>query len=142
MPQIDEDREDRPLAGKRILLAEDEERLRTIMAMMIEELGAEVTTLADGKSAINSYIANRDEIDLVILDIRMAGLSGASTFKQLLEIDPDVKVVLSSGIWPDDELVDLLFANKGGFVEKPFNLEKLALVLTTVLDGKPMIRKL
>ncbi len=142
MPQFDEESEDTPLAGVRILLAEDEERLRTIMSMMIEELGAEVSTVPDGNSALAYYKKQGSDVDLVILDMRMAGLSGAGTYKQLLELDPSVKVVLSSGIWPEDNLVELLNQNRGGFIEKPFNLERLAFVLTTVLGGQAMLEKL
>ena len=142
MPQFSEDHEDQPLEGKRILLAEDEERLRIIMAMMIEELGAEVIKVADGKSALDAYKRETDDIDLVLLDIRMTGLSGAAVFQHLVELDPDVKVVLSSGVLPDDDLVEMLTRHRGGFIEKPFNLSRLAEVLTKVLSGESVVVKL
>lgn len=142
MPQFPEDLEYRPLEGKRILLAEDEERLRTIVAMMIEELGAEVVTVSDGMSALDAYRGNSEEVDLVLLDMRMAGLSGATTFKRLLEFDPNVKVVLSSGILPDDDLVDMLVEHGCGFIEKPFNLDRLEDVLGKVLGGQSVIQTL
>ncbi len=142
MPQSDADIETRPLEGKTILLAEDEERLRTIMAMMIEELGAHVISVADGQGALDAYKAGDVAIDLVILDMRMSGLSGAGTFRQLLSYDPGVKVVLSSGVLPDDDLVDMLLENRGGFIEKPFNLDRLCEVLRLVLSGEPVIQRL
>ena len=142
MPQLPEDLEDRPLEGRRILLAEDEERLRTIVAMMIEELGAEVVTVSDGMSALDAYRGSSKEVDLVLLDMRMTGLSGASTFKRLLELDPDVKVVLSSGVLPDDDLVEMLVRHGGGFIEKPFNLNSLSDVLEKVLGGESIIQTL
>ena len=143
MPQfpedLDEDFDDRPLEGKKILLAEDEERLRIIVAMMIEELGAEVITVADGKSALDEYSRSAGSIDLVILDMRMKGLSGGTTFKLLLDFDPDVKVVFSSGIRPDDDLLDLLIKHRAGFIEKPFNLTRLGEVLSKVLAGEAVV---
>ncbi len=142
MPQFSEDHEDQPLGGKRILLAEDEERLRIIMAMMIEELGAEVIKVADGKSALDAYQRETDGIDLVLLDIRMTGLSGVAVFERLIELDPDVKVVLSSGVLPGDDLVEMLTRHRGGFIEKPFNLNRLAEVLTKVLSGESIVVKL
>jgi len=142
MPQFPEDLENRPLEGKRILLAEDEERLRTIVAMMIEELGAEVVPVSDGLSALDAYRGSSSEVDLVLLDMRMSGLSGATTFKRLLELDPDVKVVLSSGVLPDDDLVEMLVKHGCGFIEKPFNLDKLGDVLGKVLGGESVIQTL
>ena len=142
MPKLDGDIEDQPLEGLTILLAEDEQRLRTIVAMMIEELGATVLTVADGKSALETYFQRKDEIDLVVLDMRMTGLSGASTFEQLVEFNPQVKVVLSSGVSPEDSLLETLTKHKGGFIEKPFNLEQLAQVLSAVLKGQPTIKTL
>jgi DNA-binding NtrC family response regulator len=140
MPQLDGNFEDQPLEGLTILLAEDEQRLRTIIAMMIEELGAKVVTVADGKSALDTYFKRKDEIDLVLLDMRMTGLSGANTFEQLVEFNQDVKVVLSSGVSPEDGLLETVTEHKGGFIEKPFNLEQLAQVLSAVLKGQPIIK--
>jgi len=141
MPQLPGDFEDKPLEGRTVLLAEDEERLRIIVAMMIEELGAEVITAADGKGAIDAYRQHSGEVDIVLLDMRMTGLSGASTFEKLVEIDPDVKVVISSGVSPDESVVTLLKQRKGGFIEKPFNLDRLGEVLSKVLNGEPVIRR-
>lgn len=122
-----------------MLLAEDEERLRIIVAMMIEELGAEVVSVSDGQSALDEYVRSSGEIDLVLLDMRMRGLSGLSTFEKLLEINPQIKVVLSSGIRPDDDLVEMLLEKRAGFLEKPFNLAKLGEVLGAVLAGQPSV---
>ncbi len=137
MPPNFEEVDDQPLRGWCILLAEDEERLRTIVAMMVEELGADVVTVTDGLSAIEEYERNRDTYDLVFLDMRMKGLNGDTTFLRLLEIDPYVKVVLSSGVIPDDDFLQILQQHGGGFIEKPFNINKLGTVLSAVIRGEP-----
>jgi two-component system cell cycle sensor histidine kinase/response regulator CckA len=142
MPQLRGDCEGRPLDGLTVLLAEDEDRLRIIVAMMIEELGAEVIKVSDGKSALEAYGAHKEKIDLVLLDMRMVGLSGVNTFLQLIELNPEVKVVLSSGVAPDDDLVETLVKHKGGFIEKPFNLKQLGDVLSAVFSGRSSIHKL
>lgn len=142
MLQLPGDFEDKPLDGRTVLLAEDEERLRIIVAMMIEELGAEVITAADGMSALDAYRQHSGEVDLVLLDMRMTGLSGTTTFEKLLEINPHVKVVLSSGVSPDEHVVSMLEQKKGGFIEKPFNLDRLGEVLHKVLNGESAIRRL
>jgi DNA-binding NtrC family response regulator len=131
---------EQPLAGKRVLFAEDQEHLRTIIGMMIEELGADVVPVEDGSNVIEEYSANTGAIDLVLMDIRMAGLGGSDTFKKLVEIDPGVRVVLTSGTPPDTDLVDMLAKHNGGFIEKPFNLDHLSKVLSKVLAGEHVVQ--
>ena len=132
--------ENKPFEGYTILLAEDEARLRTIITMMLEELGAEVISVSDGKSALEEYYRRKEEVDLVLLDMRMSGLSGTTTFEQLVEFDHQVKVVLSSGVAPDESELETLTRYRGGFIEKPFNLEQLEEVLSNVLKGNPSIQ--
>ncbi len=139
MPQFPTDLEEQSLDGKKIILAEDEDRLRTIVTMMLEELGAEVLTVADGESAIEAYCQSSEEIDVVFLDVRMAGLSGVTTFKRLLEHDPKVKVVLSSGVLPEDSMMGEITKNGGSFIEKPFNLTQLSAAIAKILQGEAVI---
>lgn len=137
MPQFtDELTFEQPLAGKKVLFAEDQEHLRTIIVMMLEELGADVLPVGDGRSVLQLYQSDLHGIDLVLMDVKMAGLAGPETYQKLLEIDPGVRVVLTSGTPPDADLVDLLQKNRGGFIEKPFNLAHLGDVLHKVLLGE------
>ncbi len=131
---------EQPLVGKKVLFAEDQEHLRTIIGMMIEELGADVLPVEDGENVIEEYSADVEGIDLVLMDIRMSGLGGSDTFKRLIEIDPRVKVVLTSGTPPDTDLIDMLAKYRGGFIEKPFNLDHLSEVLRKVLAGEHVIQ--
>jgi DNA-binding NtrC family response regulator len=139
MPQFPKDLEEQSLAGRKIILAEDEDRLRTIVTMMLEELGAEVITVADGEGAIEEYLRCPDDIDAVFLDVRMAGLSGVTTFRRLLESHSDVKVVLSSGVMPEDSLIEEIKENGGSFIEKPFNLAQLSAAIAKILEGESVI---
>jgi DNA-binding NtrC family response regulator len=137
MPQFtDEPVYDQPLAGKKVLFAEDQEHLRTIIVMMLEELGARVVPVGDGRSVLKEYESDLHGIDLVLMDVKMSGLAGPETFQRLIEIDPRVRVVLTSGTPPDADLVDLLQKHHGGFIEKPFNLAHLGDVLQKVLLGE------
>jgi DNA-binding NtrC family response regulator len=130
---------EQPLRGKRVLLAEDQEHLRTIIVMMIEELGAEVLSAEDGNSVLHQYSEDKKGIDLVLMDIKMDGLGGRDAFLRLVELDPSVRVVLTSGSPPDNELIALLQKHKAGFLEKPFNLANLSGVLSRVLSGEHVI---
>ena len=133
---------EQPLLGKRVLFAEDQEHLRTIIVMMIEELGAEVLPVEDGTSVLTHYSSDVQGIDLILMDIKMSGLGGRDTFIKLVEIDPGVRVVLTSGTPPDKELIDLLKKHNGGFLEKPFNLAHLSVVLSKVLAGEHVVQSL
>lgn len=137
MPQFtDELTLEQPLAGKKVLFAEDQEHLRTIIVMMLEELGADVVPVGDGRSVLEQYQSNFQGIDLILMDVKMGGLAGPEAYQQLLKMDPEVRVVLTSGTPPDDDLVDLLQRHRGGFIEKPFNLAHLGNVLQKVLLGE------
>ncbi len=131
----DELSHEQPLAGKKVLFAEDQEHLRTIIVMMLKELGADVIPVGDGSSVLQHYKDDYEDIDLVLMDVKMSGLAGTETFQRLIEMDPAVKVVLTSGTTPDEDIMDLLQKHKGGFIEKPFNLSLLGDVLQQVLQG-------
>jgi len=139
MPEYSGGDEQQPLAARTVLLAEDEERLRLIVSMMLEELGAKTIAVADGESALREYKARGEQIDIVMLDLRMKGMSGPEALGRLREVDPAVKVVMISGYLPDDDILRDLAAIHGGFLEKPFHVERLAEVLTTVLGGEAVI---
>jgi CheY-like chemotaxis protein len=140
MPKFTDDLKlEQPLIGKRILFAEDQEHLRTIIVMMLEELGADVVSVGDGTSVLYEYSRNTEGIDLVLMDIKMSGLAGTETYERLMEMDPEVKVVLTSGTPPDAHLITVLEGRRGGFIEKPFNLAHLGDVLCRVLQGEHVV---
>ena len=121
------------------MLVEDEDRLRTIVSMMLEELGAEVITAPDGESAIREYNQCPDEIDVVLLDVRMSGLTGVATFKRLRELHTNVKAILSSGVLPEEHIIEEITANGGSFIEKPFNLVQLSTAIAKILKGELVV---
>jgi len=123
-----------PLSGKRVLLVEDEDHLRTVVGMMVAELGAEVEAEVDGAQAVESFARDPSRIDLVLLDLHLRGLPGVETLERLRAIDPSVRVVASSGIEPERSLIYSLESRGGGFIEKPFDLDRLEEVLTAVVS--------
>jgi len=102
-----------------VLLVDDEETVRGIGAEMLKELGFGVLTANDGREAIATYKSNTD-INFVILDLTMPHLDGEQCFRELRMLNPDVKVIMSSGF---SELeVTQKFVGKGlaGFIQKPY----------------------
>jgi CheY-like chemotaxis protein len=109
-----------------ILLVDDEETIRTMGARMLASLGFTVITAADGREALERYAEHRDEITLVILDLTMPHMDGEEAFRELRLMNPEVRVIISSGYAESD--ISSRFAGQGmvGFVHKPYSLAELA----------------
>jgi len=72
--------------------------------------------------------------DLVILDMIMPKMGGGETFDRLKEIDPDIKVLLSSGYSINGQATEILDRGCSGFIQKPFNIQQLSVRIRGVLD--------
>ncbi|RMH51163.1 MAG: response regulator [Zetaproteobacteria bacterium] len=120
-----------------VLIIDDEETVRTSAAMMVEALGFDTLTAADGKEGVACYRAHRKEIVVVLLDMTMPRLDGRGCFRELRRIDKDVRVILTSGY--NEEEVTSHFAGKGlaGFIQKPYRPELLAERLRAALARRP-----
>ncbi len=107
-----------------VLLVDDEETVRGIGAEMLKELGFNVVTANDGREALEVYNSSTN-ISFVILDLTMPHMDGEQCFRELRIVNPDVKVIMSSGF---SELeVTQKFVGKGlaGFIQKPYKLSVL-----------------
>jgi signal transduction histidine kinase/CheY-like chemotaxis protein len=107
-----------------VLLVDDEETIRGIGREMLHELGFTTVTANDGREAIDIFKQNPD-ITLVILDLTMPHMDGEQCFRELRQLKPDVKVIMSSGF--SEYEVTQKFTGKGlaGFVQKPYKLSVL-----------------
>jgi PAS domain S-box-containing protein len=122
---------------KRILVMDDEEMLRNLAQMMLERLGHEVETVADGDEAIETYKKRMDSeepFDAVVLDLTIkGGMGGAQTIKELIKIDPDVKAIVCSGYFNDPVLANYEEHGFRGAMAKPYQKADLESVLKKVL---------
>ncbi len=117
-----------------ILLVDDEKIVLEVSKAMLESLGYRTYLAGSGQEAIAVYMEKRGEIDMVILDMTMPGISGGETFDQLREINPEIKVLLSSGYSIDGKAQEILNRGCNGFLQKPFRLEKLSGQLREMLE--------
>jgi PAS domain S-box-containing protein len=117
-----------------ILLVDDEEHIRALGARMLSHLGFAVLLASEGREALEVYRDRRAEIALVLLDLTMPRMDGEETDEQLRQLEPEVKVVISSGYAESD--VASRFAGKGlaGFVQKPYTLAQLRDTLRAALE--------
>jgi len=109
-----------------ILIVDDEKVVLEVGAKILKRLGYDVLQATNGSDAIEMYRAHSDRIDLVVLDVIMPGMSGAETFEELKRINPDVKVLLSSGYSLEGQAKRIMERGCDGFIQKPFNLQALA----------------
>ena len=118
-----------------ILIVDDQETVWDFLIEALQKLGYSVLLAENGEDAVTIYRENPNEIDLVILDMVMPKLGGHSTFYQLKEIDPNVKVLLSSGFVSAASVNDLLENGAADFLTKPYRLPVLVEKIRCILDA-------
>jgi len=118
-----------------ILLVDDEDVIRSMTRDMLDSLGYRVIAAGSGREALDIYGRNVGGIDMVILDVMMPGMGGEETMRRLKSLDPQVRILFSSGQGGDGVLQEK--ANEGGirFIQKPFHLADLSRRVREVLAG-------
>jgi PAS domain S-box-containing protein len=116
-----------------ILLVDDEPLIRNLGRTILESYGYAVLLAEDGQDALEIYAQQGEAIDLVILDLTMPRLSGRDAFRQLLQIDPNVRVLFASG-YAAEQVADAGSDRVLGFVGKPYPPQELAQCVRTALD--------
>jgi two-component system cell cycle sensor histidine kinase/response regulator CckA len=119
-----------------ILLVEDEKMVLDINKEMLESLGYRIYAAGSGQEGIAIFKEKRNEIDLVILDMIMPGLAGGETFSRLREIDPGVRVLLSSGYSLNGEAQHIMDRGCNGFLQKPYQIEILSRKIREIVGEK------
>ncbi len=118
-----------------ILLADDEEILCEMAKDMIETLGYKITICRDGKEAIEVYKKSWKDIDLIILDMVMPEMDGKDAYLAMRKINPDVKVLLSSGYSITGQARELLSKGVDDFIQKPYRKTELSQKIAKVLGN-------
>ena len=119
-----------------ILLIDDEKMILDVGIELLEELGYRVISAMSGKEAIDVFQNSQDQIKLIIMDMIMPGMGGGETFDRLKEIDPDIKVLLSSGYSINGQATKILRRGCDGFIQKPFNMNQLAQKVQEILVNR------
>jgi CheY-like chemotaxis protein len=116
-----------------ILFVDDEEMIISLGKEILEKLGYKVLLANGGREALEVYENNRGKIDLVILDMIMPDLSGNDVFEKMKEIDPDARVLLSSGYSINGQAAEIIKKGCCGFIQKPFNLIQLSNIIDKIM---------
>ena len=118
-----------------ILLVDDEAIVIGVGKQMLEKLGFTVLTATNGQEALDIFKVNKDRIDLVVLDMIMPGMGAGDTYDELRVLDPEIKVLLSSGYGVDEQTNEVLQRGCRGFIQKPFNMQVLSQKIEEVMQG-------
>jgi two-component system cell cycle sensor histidine kinase/response regulator CckA len=123
-----------PRGTETVLLIDDEDMILEAGEKMATSLGYTVILARSGKEGIATYEEKKEEIGIVVLDMIMPAMGGGAVYDRLKEIDPKIKVLLSSGYSLDGEANDILGRGCDGFIQKPFDMKQLSKKLRDILD--------
>ncbi len=119
-----------------IIIVDDEPDIIDIGQNTLEQFGYTVLTARSGEEAVEIYTRQGDRIDLVILDLGMPGMGGERCLRELLRMNPAVKVLIASGYAATQTVHSILEAGATGFMAKPYRLEDMLKKVREVLDGE------
>jgi CheY-like chemotaxis protein len=119
-----------------VLLADDEEVILNVNRMVLEKLGYKVLVARSGQEAIETFRGQKDNIDLVLLDMIMPGMEGGKVLDLLKSIRGDVKIILLSGYGMNDEITRMMEKGCRAFIQKPFDLGDFSRKIRGVLKGE------
>jgi PAS domain S-box-containing protein len=118
-----------------VLVVDDEVGIRSLLQHALEELGYTVLTAEHGGQAVELFERSTEEIILVLIDVVMPVLDGAETAIRIRELDPEVPILITSGIGDDDALRRFEDVRISGFIPKPFSPDQLAQAIAVARQG-------
>jgi two-component system, cell cycle sensor histidine kinase and response regulator CckA len=122
--------------GETVLIVDDEKTVLMVSTELLEALGYKVLAIGSGKEAVELYRQQKAKIDVVILDMVMLDMGGGEVFSAMKTINPDVKVILSSGYTLDGQASGIMKQGCKAFMQKPFIMDDLSKKIREVLDEK------
>lgn len=121
----------------KILVVDDEEMILSLATKILTRQGYEVITAYSGDEGLKRYGQQPSQIDLLLLDLTMPGLSGFETLRRARKISPELPCIISSGQLADrDDIPDDL-KNGLHFLQKPYRAEQLSNLVNKILTREP-----
>jgi two-component system cell cycle sensor histidine kinase/response regulator CckA len=126
--------------GETILVVEDEDAVRSLTRRTLEEAGYRVVEAAAGKQGLEVVNASNGQVDLVLCDVILPGMTGRELGRCLEASRPELPVLYMSG-YPGQEVLERgLIAREAPFLEKPFTPETLTSAVRGLLDRRQLVR--
>ena len=118
-----------------ILVIDDDDSIRTVVARSLAKLGFTVDQACDGQQAISKFESDPSLYALVMLDFKLPGMDGSEVASRLRDIKADVRIILMSGVTRQEALDEFTGQDATGFLQKPFALSGLVSELRAVLGA-------
>ena len=122
-----------PLSGT-VLVVDDDMLVCKSLGRTLRKLGFEVLVASGGAEALELYKEHGPQIEIVLLDVIMPGMGGLEVFKALKQLDPRVRVLISSGYSEEATTEALMEQGALGFLKKPYDMDKLRSEIAAALD--------
>ena len=122
--------------GRTILVIDDEEMVVNITEIMLKKIGHKILKAHSGHEGLSVFQTYRNQIDLIICDMIMPRMDGLELVHRLREINPRVKVLLSSGSLIDEDEKDVVNRGFDGLIKKPYKLSDLSEKIDNILNRK------
>jgi CheY-like chemotaxis protein len=116
-----------------VLVVDDDDGMRKLLEVALTRHGFRVRVTADGHEAVQLYERHKDEIDAVVLDVRMPIYDGPKTLADLQRVNPQVRAVFVTGFPGEHSMEDLLARGAAGVFQKPFSLLDLVAFLRKLI---------
>lgn len=120
---------------KTILVIDDEEMIRDIAHDMLNHIGYNILTAADGEKAIEIFKEKNESIDLILVDLIMPRMNGIICIQKLKEINSEVPIVVASGISEVSKKKSVMEMGAHGYLEKPYSIKSLKEICMSVFDS-------
>ncbi len=117
----------------KLLIVDDDDQLRTSFAKLLREEGYEVVSAASGEAGLE--IVESVPLDLVILDVRLPGMSGIETFKAIREIDSKLPVIIVTAFGTTDTAIEAIKAGAFDYLLKPFDIPEMLNMIEQAVDA-------
>jgi two-component system response regulator PilR (NtrC family) len=124
----------------RVLIVDDEDELREMLAETVRSLGHEVFTAEDGEKGLHVY--KQQEIDLVITDLKMPRMDGLTLLREIRLVKPDAVVLMITAFPTIDSAVQAIKLGAYDYIIKPFKIEQIEVVVRRAVEKKRLMEQL
>ena len=124
-----------PLGEGLVMVVDDEEVMRKTASSILQKLGYDTVTANDGEEAVALFKEKHSNIILTLLDLSMPKLSGKEAYAEMKTIDPDLKVLIVSGLANEERINEVIEMGANGFIKKPYSMINLAKDVKTAITG-------
>jgi CheY-like chemotaxis protein len=123
-----------PTGTETILLVDDERSILDICEDVLTLYGYRIMKAENGEQAVKIYQAEQNKIQLVLLDLIMPGRGGKKCLEDLISINPQARILMSSGYSTSQQIEELMKTGAAGFISKPYHPEDLLLTVRKLID--------